>query len=107
MISNEECASQIDSPSLLNLYNIDFAKKQLPNHEILYKMPFLAAVIHSVDLSTGNSPKYYDLVYLFILNISELLAFFYVILEESWLIPQECHVAFFNANLWRIMATLS
>jgi hypothetical protein len=57
MLSNEECASQENSPSLLSIYNIAWAKQKLSKTELLFKMPILAGAVNALDVTFGMDPR--------------------------------------------------
>lgn len=58
MLKNEMFASTTDSASLLDKYNIGWAKQRALGTELPFKIPILAAAVHKLDIDYGLDPRY-------------------------------------------------
>ena len=56
LLRTEEVTNCENSVSMLDIYNIEWAKKKTVKTGLTFKMPMLAAAIKSVDLTTGLDP---------------------------------------------------
>ena len=57
LLRTEEIASQENSGSMLNVYNIGWAKAKQIQTGLTFKMPILVGAIKSIDVTTGLDPK--------------------------------------------------
>jgi hypothetical protein len=57
LLRTEEMASEENTGSMLNVYNIGWAKAKQIQTGLTFKMPILVGAIKSIDLTIGLDPK--------------------------------------------------
>ena len=57
MLRTEDVANNDSSPSLMDVYNIAWAKNKMIQTGMTFKIPILIGAIKSLDLSTALDPR--------------------------------------------------